>query len=168
MRHAGGRPATAGIARVLDLRDYFDLGPTVGPLTDRIVFRADPPGSDTPSFRDLFRKAQVGVLKSATHYLPYGELVDLGVTLGRIAAPRTAALWDVEVHLCRNPPAAPNTRGEEMLGVSVEHFREADLLGVGADRSAETWDGANVDLHLSELLGDMALVIDINRLHPTY
>jgi hypothetical protein len=161
-----GAPAPA-LATVLDLRDYCELGRVVGPLTDRIAFRVGRRDGPAPSFRQLFRQAQVGVLRSTTHYLPYGDVVELGTTLGRITPPRTAALWDVDVHLCANPPGSGRSRGHEH-GLSAELFREAELLAPRARADAGTWDGTNVDVRMSESDGGIALIIDVNRLHREY
>ncbi|MDW5324856.1 hypothetical protein [Plantactinospora sp. KLBMP9567] len=169
LRRRAGRPDSAAFSTVLDLREYFDLGPMVGPLTDRIVFRIEEPGTAAPSFRAVLRAAQVGLIRAATHYLPYPELVELGARLGRLRSPRTAALWDAHVHLCRHPSATGRSRGEEPLGIGVEHFGEAELLGVGARPGPDGWDGTNLDLRIGALAGgDMALVLDANRRQPGY
>ncbi len=164
LRTALGRPAPV-LATVIDLRDYFELGPVVGPLTDRAVFRVDLTDAAGPSYRDVFRRAQVGVLRATTHYLPYGDIVGLGVELGRIAPPRFAALWDVDVHLCGNPPGAGRDRGAED-GIDAALFREAELLATGAASEPADWDGTNVDLRVGEVDGGVALVVEVNRQHP--
>ena len=156
--------AAPALATVLDLRDYFDLGRVVGPLTDRTVFRVEPLAEPAPSYRAVYRRAQAGILKSATHYLPYGELVELGEACGRISRPRTAALWDVDVHLCGDPPSSGRSRGSEN-GIEAELFCEAELLGAGLDAApVDGWDGTNVDVRLGERHGGVALVVDVNRL----
>lgn len=163
-----GRPERpSALATVLDLRDYCDLGPVVGPLTDRVPFRVELPAGPGPSFRQLFRKTQVGVLRSTTHYLPYGELVEVGTGLGAIAAPRTAALWDVSAHLCANPPGSGRDRGPEH-GISVELFREAELLSTAAAADPRDWDGTNAEIRMGERAGGMEVVIDVNPLHRGY
>lgn len=159
-------PAAPALATVLDLRDYFDLGRVVGPLTDRTVFRVEPPAEPAPSYRAVYRRAQAGILKAATHYLPYGDLVDLGVAAGRISRPRTSALWDVDVHLCGDPPSSGRSRGSEN-GIEAELFREADLLGAGPDHLSgpdDAWDGTTIEVRLGERQGGVALVADVNRL----
>ena len=170
MQSVGGRPPASGMASILDLREYFDLGRMVGPLTDKMVFRVDvPPAGTAPSFRELFRKAQVGVLRSVAHYLPYGQLVDLAVGLGPgRAAPHLCPLG----RRCAPVPqpgtaaAVPGTRTPRAS--RLEHFREADLLGSGANTPPADWDGTNVDLHLGELGAGMSLVVDMNRRHPAF
>jgi hypothetical protein len=160
-----GTPVPA-LATVLDLRDYGELGPVVGPLTDRIAFRVEL-AAGTPSFRQLFRKAQVGVLRSTTRYLPYRDVVDIATELGQISPPRTAALWDVDVHLCANPPSSGRSRGHEH-GISAELLREAALIAPRAGTDTRSWDGTNVAVRMNECDGGMALTIDVNRLHPRY
>ncbi|MEY9905067.1 hypothetical protein ABIA35_001283 [Catenulispora sp. MAP12-49] len=160
-------PAAPALATVLDLRDYFDLGRVVGPLTDRTVFRVEPPAEAAPSYRAVYRRAQAGILKAATHYLPYGDLVELGVASGRISRPRTAALWDVDVHLCADPPSSGRSRGTEN-GIEAELFCEAELLGTGTSTGTsagpdQDWDGTNVDVRLGERHGGVTLVADVNQ-----
>jgi hypothetical protein len=161
-----GAPVPA-LATVLDLRDYCELGQVVGPLTDRIAFRVELAADPAPSFRQLFRKTQVGVLRSTTRYLPYGDVIDVGTALGRITPPRTAALWDVDVHLCANPPGSGRSRGHEH-GISAGVFRAAELLTPQARADAGSWDGTNVDVRMSECDGGIAVIIDVNRRHWRY
>ncbi|WP_229402857.1 hypothetical protein [Micromonospora okii] len=155
------RPPRAGVSTVLDLRDYLGLGTVVGALTDRIVFRVDaaPPH---PSFQQLARAAQVGLLRSVTHYLPYGELVELATRDGHVTLGRTAEPWDLHVHLCRNPSGVRRTRGTEPLGVDAAHFAETELLAIGGAAAGLAWDGTNVDLHLGDENGAMSVTVDVN------
>ncbi len=156
------RPPHAGLSTVLDLRDYLGLGPVAGALTDRIVFRIDglPP---RPSFQQLVRAAQVGLLRSVTHYLPYGDLVEVATQDGHATPGRAAELWDLHVHLCRNPSSVGRTRGIEPLGVDAAHFAETELLAIGGAAAGPAWDGTNVDVHLGDEKGAMSVTVDINR-----
>jgi hypothetical protein len=166
LQRVAGRSPMAGVASILDLRDYFGLGVMVGPLTDRMVFRVDLGAATAPSYLDVFRAQQLAVLRTATRYLPYGDLVALGVERGRLTAPRTSALWDTEVHLCRNPHVGAAPREEAVLGVAFANYREADLLDTGVSAGPDHWDGTNLDVRLSESGGDLAVVVDRNRLQP--
>jgi hypothetical protein len=170
LRCAAGRPATACLATVLDLRDYADLGWAVGPLADRLVFRPDPARADpkpvAPSFRDALRAAQVGLLRAVTHYLPYGEVVDLAVELGRVSPERTAAWWDVHLHLCRGQ--ATGDAGYELLNTWVARFCESDLVAAGPRRGSRSWDGTNVYLYLGAAGAQMAVIVDVRRDHPDF
>ncbi|EME99235.1 hypothetical protein J7W19_00370 [Streptomyces mobaraensis NBRC 13819 = DSM 40847] len=159
----------ARFTTVVDLRDHLGLGPAVGPFTDRLVFGADLGEAPRPSFRDVTLRAQSGFLDAVVHYLPYGDVVELGRELGRVTAPRTAAHWDVALNFCRNPPTSAATRGERTLaerGLSIELFREADLLGAAGTGPAHRWDGTVLALSLGELGDDTVLVLDADRDHP--
>ncbi|MYW93976.1 hypothetical protein G3I59_26060 [Amycolatopsis rubida] len=164
--HTRGRPGSSGFGCEFDLRDYFGLGQVLGPLTDRLAFRVDLDGLADPAFPDVLMRAQTGFLDSVVHYLPYRQLVEHGVRTGALTAPRAAELWNVTVHFCRNPPRSVRTRSGETpgpLGVSIELFREADLLGPAGGPRAGTDDGVLLDVHLGELGDDMVAVFDYAR-----
>lgn len=167
--HTPGQAATSAFSTTVDLRDHLELGPVVGPFTDRLAFTVDL-GGPTPSFRDVLLRTQAGFLDAVVHYLPYGEVVELAVAAGRTAPPRTAAHWDVALRFCRNPPTSAATKGERTLaerGLSIELFREADLLGAATTVPADRWDGTVLDLSLGELAEDTVLVLDadLDRTH---
>ncbi|GAA0493406.1 hypothetical protein GCM10009544_62270 [Streptomyces stramineus] len=162
-------PGPGYFSTVVDLRDHLELGPLLGPFSDRLPFGVDLSGLSAPSFHDVLLRTQAGFLDAVVHYLPYDEVVALGVELGRIAPPRTAAHWDVTLHFCRNPPASSATRGERTLaeqGLSIELFRESDLLGAATSVPADRWDGVALDLRPGESGPDTELVLDIDRHHP--
>ncbi|MEU7137784.1 condensation domain-containing protein [Streptomyces sp. NPDC046261] len=162
-----GRAAATAFSTVVDLRDHLELGSLVGPFTDRLAFTVDL-GGPALSFRDVLLRTQAGFLDAVVHYLPYAEVVELGVEAGRITPPRTAAHWDVALHFCRNPPTSAATRGERTLaerGLSIELFREADLLGASTTVPAGRWDGTVLDLSLGELAEDTVLVLDADLNH---
>ena len=150
------------LASVLDLRDYNELGRVVGPLTDRVAFRVELPHG-AAGYRQVFRKAQAGILSSTAHYLPYGELVGLGASLEVLDPARPAIAWDVAVHLCADPPTKGRSRGAEQ-GIQVELFREAELLGAVVGEADHDRDGTDADLRLGARDGGMSLIIDANRL----
>lgn len=165
----GARGDKPHFSAELDLRDHLELGPVIGPLTDRLVFGVDLAGLRDPSFRDVMLRTQTGFLDAVVHYLPYHDVVGLAVELGVAVPPRVAARWDTAVHFCRNAPSSSLTRGERSLaelGVSIELFREADLLGAGNAARADRWDGTNLDLSVGELGEDKVIVFDHNRLQP--
>ncbi|MFI9722922.1 hypothetical protein ACIHFE_25255 [Streptomyces sp. NPDC052396] len=155
-------------ATIVDLREHLQLGSAIGPFTDRLVFWADLGDMTAPSFRDVLLRTQAGFLDAVVHYLPYGEVVELGRALGRITPPRTAAHWNVALSFCRHPPTSAATRGERTLaerGLSIELFREADLLGAATPVPASRWDGTALDLSLGELGDDIVLVLDADPRH---
>lgn len=169
LRAYGGGGDVPYLSTELDLRDHLGLGPVIGPLTDRLVFGVNLAGLRAPSFRDVIARAQTGFLDAVVHYLPYHDVVGLAVELGVAAPPRVAARWDTAVRFCRGAPSSSLTRGESSLaelGVSIELFREADLLGAGGTGDAGEWDGTNLDLSVGELGEDRVVVLDHNRLHP--
>ncbi|MEW1653833.1 hypothetical protein [Streptomyces sp. NPDC093707] len=162
---AQGRPASSGFACDFDLRDYHELGQVLGPLTDRLAFRVDVDGLRSPAFSDVMRRTQTGFLDAVVHYLPYPRLLDHGLRTGALHPPHTAALWDVTVHFCRNPPRSARTRNERAPagGLSIELFREAELLGAAGQFGAVPTDGVLLDVHVGELDDDMVLVLDYVR-----
>ncbi|WP_274918770.1 hypothetical protein [Streptomyces sp. WZ-12] len=158
---AQGRPST-GFCCEFDLRDRYELGQVLGPFTDRLAFRVDLDGLHSPAFSEVMRRTQAGFLDSVVHYLPYPRLLDHGVRTGALRTPHTAALWDVTVHFCRNPPRSARTKNERAPagGPSVELFREAELLSHAGQSGAAPTDGALLDVHIGELDDDMVLVLD--------
>ncbi|GIJ21064.1 hypothetical protein [Micromonospora lutea] len=163
--HGAADQRAVELATVLDLRDILGLGDIVGPLTDRVVLRVDLP-SDAgagPSFRELLRRAQAGLLRSVTHYLPYPELIGLGLELELIDPVRPAARWGAQVHLCRNPPRSGPARDAgtaEVLGAEVELFRESDLLAGSVAPSLPHWDGSWLNIHIGESDGGTAVLAE--------
>jgi hypothetical protein len=158
IRDASPRPLV--FASTLDLRELHDLGPVIGPLTDRLVFQVDTPDLDGMTFRDLVDRAHFGILDSVVHYVSYEDLLALARRLG---VPQPHRLWDVAVHYCRAPPASTNTRGEQQLaalGMSVELFRESDLA------VAEP-EGAAMDCHIAECGTGIALVANVDGVGVT-
>lgn len=166
-----GRTGTLGFSTTLDLRAYLEAGPVVGLFSDRLVFGVDLTGLASPSFREVLLRTQAGFLDAVAHYLPYDQVVRLGVDMGRIDPSRTARHWDVALHFCRNPPTSSATRGERTLaehGLSIELFREADLLGAESGSRSGAWDGTGLDLHLGELGQDTVLVLDAHQRDPNH
>ncbi|MEK8169678.1 TauD/TfdA family dioxygenase [Streptomyces sp. M19] len=160
---AQGRPGGSGFCCEFDLRDYFRLGQVLGPLTDRLAFRVDVEDARNPTFAEVMRRTQAGFLDSVVHYLPYPRLLDHGLRTGALRAPHTAALWDVAVRFCHDPPRSARTRDERAPtggGVSVELFREAELLGLGGREGTAPDDGVLLDVHVGELDDAMVLVLD--------
>jgi hypothetical protein len=160
--HGQGRPDGLGFRTSLDLRVIGGFGSVMGPFTDLLPFRVDLAGLARPSFRDVMLRAHSGVLDSVVHYLPYPSVVDIGVRSGALRPPRTARRWDVALHICQDGPRSAHTRGDASLaelGLSIELFREADLLGAveGAGGHA---DGVTLDVHVGELGDDMAIIFD--------
>lgn len=136
-------------ATELDLRDHLDLGAVIGPLTDRLVFGVDLAGLARPAVADLMLRAQAGFLDAVVHYLPHQDVADLAAELEVV--PR----WDVTVHFCRNAPSSALTRDERSLaelGVSIELFREADLLGTPEA-------GTGIDIRVGELGDDVVIAV---------
>ncbi|MFD0385156.1 hypothetical protein ACFQ2B_31740 [Streptomyces stramineus] len=78
-------PGPGYFSTVVDLRDHLELGPLLGPFSDRLPFGVDLSGLSAPSFHDVLLRTQAGFLDAVVHYLPYDEVVALGVELGRIA-----------------------------------------------------------------------------------
>nr|AGS49691.1 peptide synthetase NRPS [uncultured bacterium esnapd14] len=146
LRMRQGRPSPAVFLAELDLREYYGLGPVVGPLTDRIAFQVD--ATAQMSFRELVRRCHAGLLDGVVRYMPF-------------AAVRGLPGWkgcDVAVHYCRTPPLSSATRGEEQLarlGLSVELFREAELARLGRGHTGDA--GLAIDVaesgHGIELIG---------------
>ncbi|MFK0289759.1 hypothetical protein ACIQU6_04595 [Streptomyces sp. NPDC090442] len=159
---AQGRPGT-GFCCDFDLRDAYELGPVLGPFTDRLPFRVDLDGLKSPAFSEVMQRTQAGFLDSVVHYLPYPRLLDQGLRTGALPTPHTAALWDVTVHFCRNPPRSARTKNEGSPAgglFSIELFREAELLGHTGHLGAAPDDGALLDVHIGELDDDTVLVLD--------
>jgi len=160
------RPPVFG--STLDLRDYLGLGPVVGPLTDGVPFEIDLTGFDRMTFRDLVRRAHAGLLDAVVHYLPYPDLIALGIRGGALTPPRVAALWDIGVNYCRLPPASAYTRGEQTLarrGLSIELFREAALARADQAVPDAGRAGVRMDLHVAESGADTALVVTFDPTH---
>jgi hypothetical protein len=160
------RPRQPVFGSTLDLRDYAGLGPVVGPLTDRIVFGLDTDGLDRLTFADLVFRAHTGLLDAVVHYVPYQDIIDLGVRDGLLQPARAARYWDVAIHYCRTPPASAYTRGEETLarrGLSIELFCESVLAAAGADTPGGG-DGMAMEIQLAESGTGMALVVNFDPL----
>jgi hypothetical protein len=141
----------------LDLRDYSDLGPVIGPLTDRIIFGVDLDGYADLTFKDLVRRAHAGLLDAVVHYMPYQDI--LALPSGPGASP------DVTVHYCRAPPASAYTRAEESLarrGLSIELFRESELAACGPAAPGRAGHGSAMEVHVAESGPGMALVINFD------
>ncbi|MCB5909700.1 hypothetical protein [Streptomyces pinistramenti] len=158
-----GRPGSSGFCCAFDLRDYFELGHVIGPFTDRLAFRVDVEGLSSPAFSEVMRRTQAGFLDSVVHYLPYPRLLDHGLRTGALRTPHTAALWDVTVHFCRNPPRSARTRDEQAPAqgaLSIGLFREADLLGAAGHAGTAPDDGVLLDVHIGELGDDIVIVLD--------
>lgn len=155
---------------VLDLRSVFELGTAVGPFSDRLVFWVDLGGLDRPSYRDLLIRTQSGFLDSVVHYLPYAQVCGLAAENDDHDAHRPARSWDVHVNFCRSPRTSVSTRGEATLasrGLSIELFRESDLLGAEVDGNGG-WDGRAIEMHLGESGDDTTVVLDVNTNDPRY
>ncbi|WP_372404812.1 hypothetical protein [Streptomyces luteireticuli] len=159
---AQGRPGGSGFCCEFDLRDSYGLGQVLGPFTDRLAFRVDLDGLTGPAFPEVVQRTQTGFLDAVVHYLPYPRLLDHGLRTGALRTPYTAARWDVAVHFCRNPPRSARTRNERAPaeGISIELFREADLLGPAGREGTAPADGVVLDVHIGELDDDMVLVLD--------
>lgn len=164
---ASGSRRRIGFCADLDLRDVTGVGPVVGPFTDRAVYTVDLRAPGPFTLREILLGAQTGVLDAVVRYLPYDEIVDLTAELGLAAAPRTAALWDVVVHFCRNPPTssvAARTETARQLGLGFELFAEADLVDAVVDVPADRWDGTNLDIRMAEHRTGLAVIAEFNEL----
>jgi hypothetical protein len=159
---ASAFPRPPVFASTLDLRDYADLGPVVGPLTDQLVFAVDLDGYAGLTFRDLVGRAHAGLLDAVVHYVPYAD-----VRRAAAPAPPAAAeqLWDIAIHYCRAPPASGYTRGDESLarqGLSIELFCESVLVGCDPGRPGRAGHGSALEVHMAESGSGMALVINFD------
>jgi Condensation domain len=150
------RPVVFGCT--LDLRELLGLGAVVGPLTDQVAFEVELDRFTELSFRDLVLRVHAGLLDAVVHYVPYGTLAALGEAAGTPPPPRPGVPWDQALHYCRLPPTSASTRGEASLaayGMSVELFRESDLVPAGTVRAA-------IEAHLAECGDGMAIVVNFD------
>jgi len=157
---ASAVPRSPVFASTLDLRDYADLDPIVGPLTDQLVFAVDLDGYAGMTFRDLVLRAHAGLLDAVVHYVPYQDVLRAAAPTSPAAAER---LWDVAIHYCRTPPASGYTRDDESLarqGLSIELFCESVLVGCDPGRPGRAGHGSALEVHMAESGSGMALVIN--------
>ncbi|MEU6189632.1 condensation domain-containing protein [Nocardia sp. NPDC047038] len=152
----------------VDLRQHLKMGPILGPFTDHVVLDVSPPPTTRPGFADIMLRTQAAVLDALVHYLPYYDIVDIAVDSGVASPHRAAARWDTAVHICRAAPSSAATRGERSLadlGLSIELFREADLLGGDVPVASPHWDGTRLDLRVGESGPDRTVVL-LHHLDP--
>lgn len=140
---------TAVFAAWTDLRPTHGGHRLIGPISDQIAFAVDLEGHADLTFDEMLRRTRAGLLDTMVRYIPYDDLR----RLHRLHHPGAPPPWDLRVHFCRFRPRSAFTRGEESLaalGLSVELFRESELLVAPPLSGPATWDGVSADLFVTE------------------
>lgn len=156
--HTGGH-GPAVFAGTLDLRELLGLGPTLGPLTERILYEVDQTGIDQLSFADVVRRVHAGMLDSVVHHVAHDELTAISTARG---GPTPDLFADVVVHYCRAPPASGHTRDDPTLaahGLSIELYAESELATPARPSGARAAHPAAMELRVAESGAGMALLV---------